>query len=96
MSKCQCKRGFPKYVVRDKAGRLAQSKFRPRVVCLGVAAELRVKCRGQRSALGSVVGKRSNEYFAPTSAILAEVFRSNTNLQVNYRIPILESTHDAD
>ena len=41
-------------------------------------------------------GRRRCEYFSATSALLAHVFRSNTNLQCNYRLPITALTHDRD
>ena len=46
--------------------------------------------------LGCVLGKRRCEWFANTSMILGHVFRSNTNLQTNYRMPICVHTHDKD
>ena len=65
-------------------------------MCQGVAGQLDLKTSGPRNALGSIVGKRQCEWFAPTSAVLAEVARSNTNVQCNYRVPITETTHDKD
>ena len=62
----------------------------------GVAAELQLKCSGRRNMLGSIIGKRRCSWFAPTSALMAHVFRSNTNLQLNYRLPITAETHDCD
>ena len=92
----QCKRGFPKKVLRDKKGALRKDKYRVRLICPGVAKELDLKTSGRRNALGSIAGKRSCEYFAPTSGVLAAVTRSNTNVQCNYRLPIIEITHDKD
>ena len=91
-----CKRGFPRHVLRDRNGHLQRDKYRVRVVCLGVAAELKMKCSGRRNMLGSVVGKRRCPWFANTNALFAHVFRSNTNVQVNYRLPLTAATHDQD
>ena len=95
-SNCMCKRGFPKKVLKDHFGKVRPETCRVRVVCQGVAAQLDLKTTGQRNALGSIVGKRQCEWFAPTSAVLAPVTRSNTNVQCNYRVPITETTHDKD
>ena len=46
--------------------------------------------------LGAVVGRRRCAWFSPTGALLAHVFRSNTTVQSNYRLPLLASTHDAE
>ena len=91
-----CKSGFPMHVCHHKDGKLDQSKFRVRVVCKGVAAEMKLKCSGRRNMLGMVLGRRRNRYFSGTSALLAHVFRSNSNVQTNYRLPLNEWTHDRD
>ncbi len=91
-----CKRGFPKTVLRKKDGSINPQKYRVRIVCRGVAAELKLSCTGRRNMLGSVLGKRRCQWFSSTSGLLAHVFRSNTNLQTNYRIPITAHTHDKD
>lgn len=91
-----CKSGFPKKVLKHKNGSLKQEKYRTRIVCQGVAAELDLKTSGRRNALGSIAGKRRCAYFASTAALLAHVSRSNTNVQCNYRVPIMTSTHDQD
>ena len=91
-----CKAGFPKYVPRTADGKILESKCRPRVVCEGVAKEMDLQTSDRRNMLGAVVGRRRSEYFSGTAAILASVCRSNTNVQANYRIPLLKCTHDAD
>eukprot|EP00973_Karenia_brevis_P078452 10892209-Karenia_brevis.AAC.1 len=74
-----CKSGFPKRVIKNRDGSLKLEKYRTRIVCQGVAAELDLKTSGRRNALGSVLGRRRCAYFASTSALLAAVARSNTN-----------------
>ena len=91
-----CKSGFPKKVLKHKNGKLRLEKYRTRIVCQGVAAELGLRTSGRRNALGSILGRRRDHWFSSTSALLACVARSNTNVQCNYRIPITTTTHDKD
>ncbi len=46
------------HVARDKSCQLRDDKYRIRVVCAGVAAELKLKCSGRRNMLGAVLGRR--------------------------------------
>ena len=55
---CLCKAGFPKKVIRDKKNKLQAEKYRVRIVCQGVAAEMNLKTSGRRNALRSVLGRR--------------------------------------
>ena len=64
------------------------------MVCKGVAAELKLAVSGRRNALGSFAMKRRCEWFCSTAALMALVFRSNTNVQCNYRVPLTKMTHD--
>ena len=89
-----CKRGYPKKVLRNHDKSVKPSTCQARVVCQGVAAELDLKTSGQRNALGSIAGTRHCPYFCSTAKMLASVARSNTNIQVNYRVPITEFTHN--
>ena len=91
-----CKAGFPKKVLRHRDGKLKVEKYRCRIVCQGVAAEMNLKTSGRRNALGSILGRRRCNWFSVTSAVLANVARSNTNVQCNYRVPITSFTHDKD
>lgn len=89
-----CKRGFPRKVLKHRDGSLKQDQYRPRIVCQAVAQELGLKTSGRRNALGTILGRRRSEWFAATSAVLAQVARSNTNVQCNYRVPITSFIHD--
>ena len=93
---CTCKQGFPKKVIQLKNGKVKEEKYRVRVVCQGVAAEMGLKTSGRRNALGSILSRRRCEWFSGTSSILAAVSRSNTNVQCNYRVPLSPTTHDKD
>ena len=92
---CNCKMGFPRHVPVVH-GVIQKDKFRHRIMCPGIAKSLGLRCSGRRNALGSVVGKRLDKWFSATSRIKAKVFKSNTNVQVPYRVPITRSTHDKD
>ena len=91
-----CKRGFPKHVFRTRDGKLDEKRVRPRIICPGVARIMKMRCSGRRNMLGAIAGKRRDEYFSGAPPIVAHLFRSNTNLQVLYRLPITEHTHDPD
>ena len=93
---CICKFGFPKTVIRHHNGTLNKEKYRVRIVCQGVAAEMGLKTSGRRNALGTILGRRRCQWFSGTSAILAAVARSNTDVQCNYRVPLSDTTHDND
>ena len=84
------------YVPRDKNGVVQKGKVRHRVVCPGIAHKIGLRCSGRRNALGSVAGARSCGWFSGTSALLAKLFKSNTNVQSPYRLPLLDETHDPD
>ena len=84
---CQCKMGFPRKVL---------PKVRPRVVCPGIAPSLGLQCSGRRNALGSIAGSRRCPSFSATSRILSKLHKSNTNVQLPYRVPLLEATHDPE
>ncbi len=86
--KKSCKAGFPRKVIRDQKGKLVMEKYRARIVCRGVAAEMDLKVSGRRNMLGAILCRRRCAWFAACSAILAHLTRSNTNLQVPYRLPI--------
>ena len=84
----------PIWYVPFTHGVLQKDKYRHRVICPGIAASMGLRCSGRRNALGSVVGRRLCPYFSGTSAILAKLTKSNTNVQSPYRLPLLECTHD--
>ena len=52
------KHGFLTKVICDKRGKVDLEKYRPRVVCKGVAAELELRTNGRRNMLGAVVSRR--------------------------------------
>ena len=90
--KHQCKSGFPKRVIKDKTGKVSQAKYRTRIVCAGVAAEVELRTSGRRNMLGAVLGRRRCAWFSGTSAILAHLMRSNTNVQCPIS-PTSQQTH---
>ena len=86
--------GSPRHVPVVK-GVIQKDKYKPRVICPGIAHSVGLRCSGRRKALGSIIGKRLDPWFSGTSAIMAKVFKSNTNVQVPYRVPITAKTHDS-
>jgi hypothetical protein len=86
--------GFPRHVpIVNNV--IQKDKHRHRVICPGIAQSVGLRCSGRRNALGSIIGKRLDPYFSGTSAIKAKIFKSNTNVQVPYRVPITSKTHDS-
>ena len=79
--------GFPRKVM---------GTVRARVVCPGIAHSLGLQCSGRRNALGSIGGPRRSAYFSATSRILSKLHNSNSNVQLTYRLPLLQHTHDED
>lgn len=82
-----CKHGFSK----DK-----EMTVTVKVICKGNAKKHNLKIRGRRNALGSILGKRNCPWLCGTARPLAAVFRSNTNTMPNYRVPLLQCTHDPE
>ncbi len=91
-----CKRGFPKAVTKIVKNKFAESKYRTRIVCAGVASELDLKVSGRRNMLGACVCRRRCPWLASHSRLMAHLTRSNSNIQCPYRLPINEITHDED
>ena len=84
-----CKQNFPRHV-------LCKARQKVRLVCRGIAAELKLQTSGRRNMLGSLAPERGEAWFASTAKILAVSTRSNSNVQCPYRLPINEQTHDAE
>ena len=82
-NKIKCKHGFPKRLLTTC-----------RVVCAGNYKPLKVRISGRRSALGSIVGRRSTEYGSGTARGFAFATGSNTHTAPNWRLPPLEGSHD--
>ena len=82
-----CKQNFPRHVA-------GQDRRKARLVCRGVAAELKLKISGRRNMLGCIAPERNEQYFASTSPVLSISIRSKTNIQCPYRLPINKDTHD--
>ena len=81
--------GFPKKVH-------AWFSNRPRVVCKGIAAALDLPMSGRRDMTGTIAPIREDEYCSGTSAVLASILQSNTDVQCPYRLPLCSATHDPD
>jgi len=81
----QCKHDMP----MDK--RLTD---RPLLVCPGIAEDHGLRVTGQRSALGTVLGKRNNEWLTGSARGLVVGFGCNTHTGPNDRLPITAKTHE--
>ena len=66
----------------------------PKVVCPGNARKYDLRVAGRRNALGSILSRRRCEWLSGAAASFAVIFRHNTHTGPNYRMPLLESTHD--
>ena len=60
----------------------------------GSCKEFEGRCSGRRSMLGTIAPIRTDNWFAETSAVLSAIVNANTNMQVPYKIPLTERTHD--
>ena len=87
-----CKGGFPMHKQLNKG--IGRKRARVRVICRGNATKFGQKVWGRRNALGSLLGVRSCPWICGTTPGFAVVFRSNTNVMPNMRLPILVNTHD--
>ena len=90
------KKGRAKGKCRQRFPKTKQLCARVKVVCPGVASKHDLRISGRRNALGSLLGRRSCEWFTGTSPAFAAIFRSNTNVTPNFRLPITKKTHDVD
>ena len=86
---CKCRQGFPKKVH-------PQVSSRPRVVCPGIAKLLDLPVTGRRDMTGAIAPSREDEYCSGTSAAVASVMESNTDVQCPYRLPLTAHTHDTE
>jgi hypothetical protein len=80
-----CRHSFPK---------TKQMSARVKLVCPGVAKLHDLRITGRRNALGSLLGKRQDEWQNGTARAFAVFFRSNSDTSPNMRLPIMKKTHD--
>jgi len=86
-SKHDCKQKFP---MTKRLNLIAK------VVCPGNARKHGLRVSGRRNSLGMILGRRRCEYASATMTGFLSLFRHNTHTGPNYRVPLLESTHDPD
>ena len=87
---------------RTKKGNLCKGRFPhkkritliPKVVCPGNARKYDLRVAGRRNALGSILSRRRCGWLSGTAASFAVIFRHNTHTGPNYRVPLLQNTHD--
>ena len=83
----KCRHNFPL---------LKKMTLEPKVVCPGNCRRYGLRVSGRRNALGSLLTRRTCPWFSGTTPSFAVAFRSNTNTSPNYRVPLLQQTHDPD
>ena len=81
----RCKHDFP----MDK-----RITDRALIVCPGIAEEHGLRVTGQRSALGTVLGKRNSEWLNGTARAFCVGFGWNSDTSPNDRLPITTQTHE--
>ena len=81
----ECKHGFPA---------TRRLNLVPNVICRGNARHHGLRLQGRRNALGTVLGRRRNEWLSGTCPVFAIVFRANSHTAPNFRVPITARTHD--
>jgi len=82
-----CKHNFPKDDQITPKGK---------VICKGNCKKHGLRIRGRRNALGSILGRRNDAWLCGSARVMTALFRSNTNTMPNYRVPIMDGTHDPD
>ena len=80
-----CKHGFPKTLQMSKESR---------VVCPVLARKLKLRAKGRRNDLGSVLGKRSDAFLCGTASMLTAALRYNSNTQPGLCLPLIPDVHD--
>ena len=81
-----CKQDFPRKM----------NLIGPQVICAGLARKYGLKVKGRRNALSLIQTRRDCAWINGTSALLAVVFQSNTDIKPNFRVPLTRETHDKD
>ena len=79
-----CKSNFPrnKWLVRD-----------PVVLCAGLLKQMGLHTRGRKCQLGGLHGPMNHESLNATHSAMLAALRCNSDVQLPYRLPIIESTH---
>ena len=83
----ECKASFP--MTRLKVPKTL-------LVCRGIAKKMNLRVAGRRNAFATFLGRRRCEWQSGTTPSFAVLFRSNTHMKPNYRMPILPETHEDD
>ena len=80
-----CKQDFPK---------THQLNSTMRVLCPGIAKRHKLNVKGRRNVLCMLLAVRRCKWLSGTSPAFAAWFGSNSHLCPNFRIPLMEQTHD--
>ena len=81
----KCKGDFPRTLwLIDKAV----------IPCQGLLKRMGMACSGRRNKLGSLHGPQNEENVNGTHPVLLAALQCNSDVQLPYRFPICEATHD--
>ena len=64
------------------------------VLCHGLLKRMGMACSGRRNKLGSLHGPQNEESLNGTHPVLLAALQCNSDVQLPYRLPICEATHD--
>ena len=68
----------------------------PKVICPGNARKHDLRVSGRRNALGSILGRRRCQWLSGSMTGFFSLCRHNTHTGPNFRVPLLECTHDKE
>ena len=86
----ECKGGFPQTMQTDPNQKKAV------VVCEGLAKKMHMPHQGRRNKIGSLHGPQNEANLDGTHGALLVAGGFNTDVQIGYRLPIMEETHCAN
>ena len=70
--------------------------LKPKIICPGNARVHGLRVAGRRNALGSVLSRRRCRWRSGAARAMAAFLRHNTHTGPNYRVPLLQQTHDPE
>jgi hypothetical protein len=80
-----CKQDFPRKL----------NLVSPEIICAGLARKYGLKVKGRRNALSLIRARRNCAWLNGTTPLLSVLFRSNSDVKPNFRIPLTPATHES-
>ena len=68
----------------------------PKVICPGNARKHDLRVSGRRNSLGCILGLHRDQWFSGSMTRLFSLCGHNTHTGPNFRMPLLQSSHDKD